>query len=104
MRIIAVSTLRDFWQQQPFAESPLRQWIQVVSVAQWTTPQDVKTHFGSASILPDQRVIFNIHGNHYRLIAFIAYESQTVFIKWIGTHAEYDRIDAAVVQFQRKLR
>jgi mRNA interferase HigB len=96
MRIIAVGTLRDFWNRsgRRDAEQPLRAWVHVVRAAEWSTPADVKQLFGSADILAGGRVVFNIGGNKYRLVAAVHYRGRRVYIRFIGTHAEYDQIDA----------
>lgn len=98
MRIVVLKTLREFWTRHPDAEQPLRAWHDEVSRAQWRSPADVKAQFGSASILKGRRVIFNIKGNDYRLVAALAYHTGLVFVKFVGTHAEYDRIDAETVE------
>jgi mRNA interferase HigB len=99
MRIIAKRTLREFWEQPEHrdAEQPLKTWHSEVRKAAWRTPADVKAHYGSASILPNGRVVFNIGGNKYRLIVMIRYDTQTIFIRFVGTHAAYDRIDAETI-------
>jgi mRNA interferase HigB len=98
MRIVALKTLREFWAQHPDAEQPLRAWHDEVSRAEWRSPSDVKAQFGNASILKGRRVVFNIKGNHYRLVAALAYQTGLVFVKFVGTHAEYDGIDAETVE------
>jgi len=99
MRIIAVGTLRDFWSQpgRDDAEQPLRAWDHIVKAADWSLPTDVKEMFRSADILPNSRVIFNIGGNKYRLVAAVHYRGKRVFIRFIGTHREYDDTDARTV-------
>lgn len=99
MRVIAVSTLRAFWALHPDAEQPLRAWHEEVANAAWTQPADIKQHYRSASILKNRRVVFNIKGNEYRLIAAVAYRLQIVYVKFIGTHAQYDAVDAETVEF-----
>lgn len=98
MRLIAIKTLREFWEQYPDAEQPLRAWADEVRAASWRTPADIKARFASASILKSRRVVFNIKGNDYRLVAAVAYQFQAVYVKFVGTHAEYDRIDADNVE------
>lgn len=98
MRIIALSRLKVYQQQFPQAERQLALWAGFVSKAKWNTPQDIKNDFRSASFLENNRVVFNICGNNYRLIVAVAYRIQTVYVKFFGTHAEYDRIDAAAVE------
>lgn len=99
MRIIAVSTLRAFWSRpgRSDAEQPLRTWVQVVRAANWSRPTDIKQMFRSADILGNGRAIFDIGGNKYRLIAAIHYRGKRVYVRFIGTHREYDQIDAATV-------
>lgn len=94
MRIIAVSTLRAFWSRRPDAEQPLRAWVHVVRGADWSKPTDVKQMFRSADIVRNDRVVFNIGGNKYRLVAAVHYRGKRLYVRFIGTHAEYDRIDA----------
>ena len=100
MRVIAVSTLRLFWQKHPDAEQSLRAWFDEVFKADWSLPSDIKAHYRSASILKNRRVVFNIKGNDYRLIAAVAYRLGVVYIKFVGTHAEYDMIDAETVEME----
>ena len=98
MRIIAVSTLRAFWARHPDAEQPLKAWHDEVLRASWQQPADIKAHYRSASVLKNRRVVFNIKGNSYRLVVSIAYKLQIVYVKFIGTHEEYDAIDAETVE------
>ncbi|SEF80316.1 type II toxin-antitoxin system HigB family toxin [Thauera chlorobenzoica] len=95
MRMIAVSTLRDFWKLHPDAEQPLKAWFEEVTKASWTRPSDINAQYGSASIFKNRRVVFNIKGNDYRLIVAIAYKLQVVYVKFVGTHKEYDEVDDA---------
>lgn len=97
VRVIAVSTLRDFWSRHRDAEQPLRSWHQEAKHAEWNTPADIKQAYRSASVLRGGRVVFNIAGNKYRLVVAIHYPLHICYIKFIGTHAEYDRIDAEIV-------
>ena len=98
MRVIAVATLRTFWQLHPAAEQPLKAWFEEASKAAWTQPADIKAQYRSASILKNRRVVFNIRGNEYRLVVAIAYQLQIVYVKFIGTHQQYDEIDAHTVE------
>jgi mRNA interferase HigB len=100
MRIIALRSLREFWQRYPDAERPLRAWHDEVSRANWQTPADIKVQFRHASILSRRRVVFNIKGNQYRLIVAVAYNTGVVFVKFIGPHAQYDAIDAETVEWR----
>jgi len=97
MRIIALSTLRDFWLRHAGAEDTLRAWHSEAETAVWQSPQDIKDHYANASILPDNRVVFNIRGNTYRLVVKIHFNTRVVYIRFIGTHREYDTIDATSV-------
>lgn len=98
MRVIAVTALRAFWQQHPDAEQPLKAWFEEASKASWTQPSDIKAQYRSAGILKNRRVVFNIKGNEYRLIVAIAYRLQIVYVKFIGTHRQYDAIDAHTIE------
>jgi mRNA interferase HigB len=100
MNIIAVKVLRAYWQKHPDAEQPLRAWVQEAHKAQWTQPAEIKAQFHNASILKNRRVVFNIKGNSHRLVVAVAYRRQVIFIKFIGTHREYDVIDAETVQLE----
>jgi mRNA interferase HigB len=99
MRVIALRALREFWQQpgRRDAEQPLRAWFREVERADWRTSADIRTRYATASFLNDNRVCFNIGGNKYRLIVRVLYRHHAVFVRFIGTHAEYDRIDANTV-------
>jgi len=89
--------LREFWQQHPSTEQSLRAWYAQVRRAAWRSPADVKNDYRSASVLPNQRIVFNIKGNSLRLIVMVNYQHGIVFIRFVGTHAEYDRIDAGTI-------
>ena len=95
MRIIAIGALRDFWRRHPDAETPLRAWYAEASRASWRGPADVKASHRNASFLPGNRVVFNIKGNDYRMVAAVHYNRGMMFIRFIGTHQDYDGIDAA---------
>ena len=97
MHIIALKTLRQFWRRHPDAEVSLRTWYRKVEHTNWATPQQVKADYPNASIIGGDRVVFNIKGNDYRLIVHINYRAGTVHIRFIGTHARYDRINAREV-------
>jgi len=99
MRIIAKSTLVKFWNQPGHedAQGPLRSWHDAVLKATWLTPQDVKTQFGQASICGNNRVVFNIGGNKYRLVVEVQYRCGIVWVKFVGNHAQYDMIDVETV-------
>jgi len=89
--------LIDFWQNHPDAEQPLRAWYAETKKAKWRTPADVKSLNRNASILPNNRVVFNIKGNVYRLVVVIEYRLEIVFIRFVGAHQEYDKIDATKI-------
>ncbi len=97
MRVIAKKILRAFWENHADSEQQLKAWYQEASNASWANPNDIKVAYPSASILSNNRVVFNIKGNHYRLIAKINYDYQMVWIRFIGTHAEYDTINAKTI-------
>lgn len=97
MRIIAKRTLRIYWERQPRAEQPLKAWHAVARKADWSSPADVKAMYGNASIIAGDRMVFNIGGNRYRLIVRFDYPRRIGFVRFVGTHEEYDRIDASQV-------
>jgi mRNA interferase HigB len=97
MRIIVIKALRAFWEQHRDAEQALRAWHAEAKSETWTCPDDIKQRYRNADFLPDNRVVFDIKGNKYRLIAKINYNRRIVYIRFVGTHAEYDRIDARTV-------
>ncbi len=99
MQILAFKTLREFWTKNPKAEKPLRAWYKLVSAARWTKPNEVKTAFGAnVDFVGDNRVIFDIGGNKYRLVVRIVYDPfYRVMIKFVGIHKEYDKINPETV-------
>lgn len=100
MRVIALSTLKAFWERDPGnadAREPTLAWYRHVLQADWSAPAAVKRDFGSASILKDGRVVFNIAGNKYRLVVWINFPYRVVYVRFIGSHAQYDRIDAQTI-------
>jgi mRNA interferase HigB len=100
MRVIALKHIRDFYVRHPQAAQALKAWSQEARNASWKTPQDIKQRYSSASFLGRNRVVFNIKGNEYRLVAAIAYQFEAVYIKFIGTHAQYDAIDALTIEME----
>ncbi|ECB1886244.1 type II toxin-antitoxin system HigB family toxin [Salmonella enterica subsp. enterica serovar Mississippi] len=100
MKVISIATLRDFWEANPDAEQPLKAWLDEAKAATWNSPAEIKEQFRSASILKSRRVVFNIKGNDYRLIVAVAYRFGAVYVKFIGTHKEYDAIDANTVEME----
>jgi mRNA interferase HigB len=97
MRVISVKKLREFWLKHPDAEQALRIWYNDARRSTWRSTEDIKRSYASASFLPGNRVIFNIHGNNYRLVVVVFYKGGIVYIRFVGTHAEYNRIDSASV-------
>jgi mRNA interferase HigB len=97
MRVISVKTLREFWQRHPAAEQPLRAWFHDVKGAKWRTPADIKAMYRNASIVGNNRVVFNIKGNSYRLVVAVNYPHQILYIRFIGTHQEYDTVNVETV-------
>ena len=98
MQVIARRTLRQFWERHPPAEGPLRVWFSLVTKAAWAGPMDVKRQFGkTVDFVADNRIIFDLGGNKYRLVVHVSYGFGRVLVKFIGTHAEYDRIDPETV-------
>ena len=97
MRIISRKPLAKFWEEYPDSEQHLKAWYQIAGEAQWNTPQDVKDQYRNASILKDGRVVFNIKGNNFRLVVWINYGFFTIYIRFIGTHEEYDNIDVETI-------
>ena len=97
MRIISRRRLVEFWESHPDAEQPLRAWYIEAKKANWNTPAEIKAIYHSVSILPNNRVVFNIKGNTYRLVVIVEYSQGKMFIRFVGTHAEYDRIDATSI-------
>lgn len=106
MRIIARKTLRDFVESlrggtdQKAVKSALDSWFHEVQNSQWRTPADVTRSYATASVVSGDRVVFNIKGNAYRLVVAVDYQRQIVFIKWLGTHAQYDRVDVRTVKYE----
>lgn len=91
MHVIKHKTLIDYYVNHALVRSDLESWYHEAKHAHWKTPQDIKDEYPSASFIGNTKVVFNIHGNSYRLLVEINYKSETVFIKWIGTHAEYSK-------------
>lgn len=97
MRVFARKTLREFWTTHSDSEDALKAWFSEAKGSQWESPSDIKNKYPQASILSDNRVVFNIKGNNYRLVVKINYDYGQVFIRFVGTHAEYDKIDATTI-------
>ena len=94
MRVVAKKILRDFWEKHEDCEQQLKSWYREAQKAKWENPNQIKIEYPSASILNDNRVAFNIKGNNYRLIVKISYEYEMVWVRFIGTHDKYDKINA----------
>ena len=97
MHVIAKRTLREFWEKHPGAEQPLKAWHNMARSATWHTPTDIKAQFRNASFVANNRVVFNIAGNKYRLVVVVRYRIQRIFVRFIGTHQEYDKINVSEV-------
>ena len=97
MNVAARRTLIEFWTRHPRAMGPLSAWYGLARAAEWRTPQEVRDDFNTVDLVGDNRVIFDIGGNNYRLVVRISYPFKQVLVKFVGTHAEYDRIDPASV-------
>ena len=97
MRVIAKAALREFWMKHPDAEGALNAWWADAQRAAWKAPSDITANYANVSLLANGRVCFNIRGNHYRLIVKVLYKSQVIYVKFVGTHAEYDEVDANIV-------
>jgi mRNA interferase HigB len=97
VRIIARRALREFWERHPDAEQLLRAWYHDARNADWRSPADIKRVYANASIIAGNRVVFNIKGNMYRLVVAMNYPYQICYVRFVGSHQEYDRIDVASV-------
>lgn len=99
MRVISRAALRIFWEQPDYkdSEQPLKSWYDEAKRAEWKTPQEIKAQYGNASIVSNNRVVFNIHGNKYRLVVAVKYGFGMCFVRFIGTHEEYDEIDVTTI-------
>jgi len=93
MRVLSRGTLRDFWRKHTDAEGPLKAWFAEASRSEWKTMVDIKRQYATASVIDNERVVFNVGGNKYRLVVKLWFPGQVVWIKFVGTHASYDRID-----------
>jgi mRNA interferase HigB len=100
MHIVAVKFLRTFWEKNPGSEQSLKSWVDEAKKASWSQPTEIKEQYRSASILKNKRVVFNIKGNDYRLVVSVAYHYQALYVKFIGTHKEYDAIDAENIEME----
>jgi mRNA interferase HigB len=99
MRVIAIKTLKDYIDEFHQAEQALLSWYEEAASALWNNPNELKAQYKNASILTEKRVVFNIHGNSYRLIVDIEYRLKIVFIVWFGSHNQYDKINAKTISY-----
>jgi mRNA interferase HigB len=99
MRVIAVKTIKQYADKHAIVRQSLLAWYEEAENALWNSPQELKEQYKNASIINNKRVVFNIHGNSYRLIVDIEYKLKIVFIVWIGTHAAYDKIDVKTISY-----
>lgn len=97
MHVVSRKTLREFWTKHADAEQPLKAWFHEAEDASWGSFDEIKARYRSADVIPGNRVVFNIKGNHYRLIVRIHYNTGRLFIRFVGTHAEYNKIDAETI-------
>ncbi len=97
MRIVAITTLQAFWTKHPDAKVPLQAWYALASRAKWKSPADIKEAYRNASFIANERVVFNIKGNDYRVVVLVRYGQGLMFIRFVGTHAQYDKIDATKI-------
>ncbi len=97
MRVISRKILREFWEKHPDVRQPLQAWYADVKQAVWTNPGEIKNVYRTASFLVNNRVVFNIKGNRYRIVVVVRYRYGLVYIRFVGTHKEYDRIDAKTI-------
>jgi mRNA interferase HigB len=97
MRVISKRLLREFWEKHADAKAALQGWYEDALRADWKTPADIKNTYGNASIIANNRVVFNIKGNDYRLVVKVHYDRGYLYIRFVGTHAAYDKIDAATI-------
>ncbi len=99
MRILAAKTLKDYYKKFPDAKQQLLSWYEEVGATTWNSPNELKAQFANASIINTKRVVFNIHGNKYRLIVDVEFRLKIVFVVWFGTHSQYDKIDVKKVSY-----
>jgi mRNA interferase HigB len=97
LRVIAKKTLREFWERHNDCEQQLKTWFQEASKAKWENHNEIKTEYPGASIIGNDRIVFNIKGNSYRLIVKINFDYQMIWIRYIGTHSEYDKVNAKTI-------
>lgn len=100
MKIVSVKILKEFWDIHPDCEQHLKAWVDEVKQSTWHQPADIKDKYRNASVLKNRRIVFNIKGNNYRLIVAIAYKFGAVYVKFIGTHKQYDAINAETIELE----
>jgi len=101
MRIIAIKTLKEYWEEFPQTRQSLLSWYEETESALWNHPNQLKEQFRNASVINEKRVVFNIHGNTYRLVVDIEYRLKIVFVVWFGTHKQYDQINIKKVSYDK---
>ncbi|MEX2594227.1 MAG: type II toxin-antitoxin system HigB family toxin [Anditalea sp.] len=99
MRVIAIKTLKEYITEFHQAEQALLSWHEEAALASWNNPNELKAQYRNASILNEKRVVFNIHGNSYRLIVDFEYRLKIIFVVWFGTHKQYDKINAKTISY-----
>lgn len=99
MRVIAIKTLKKYWEKFPHAKQALLSWYEEADTANWKHPNELKAQYHSVSVINNKRVVFNIHGNSYRLIVDIEYKLKIVFIVWFGSHKDYEMINVKKVKY-----
>lgn len=105
MKVISRKVLRKFWEKHADAELPLRVWETKVKKADWKNVHDVKNDFGDADAVGDNRIVFNIKGNRYRLVAIVIFRNHRLYVRWVGTHNDYNRIDVTkILKFQKGMK
>ena len=97
MRVIAISTLREFWSNHPYSEQPLKEWYIKTCRASWSSLNDIRKDFNSVDYVGNQRYVFNIKGNNYRLVVAVKFTPKIVYIRFVGTHEEYDKTDVSTI-------
>ncbi len=97
MRIIAIATLKTYWEKHPETKQPLSEWYVKVENAHWKSFQDMKKDFGSVDYVGNQHYVFNIKGNNYRLVVAVKFTPELIYIRFVGTHAEYEKIDVTII-------
>jgi mRNA interferase HigB len=97
MRIVAITTLQTFWEKHPDAKVPLQAWYALARRADWKSPTDIRKAYGHASFIANERVVFNIKGNDYRLVVLVRYGQGLMFIRFVGSHSQYNKIDVTTI-------